>query len=128
MAKLTLIRQQHPEGCGVAVFAMLTGRTWEEAVEYVDFEGRGLPQGMLRVHLERDGYFCRSVYSRRETGGIWPPPPFAPRHFANVVQPSGGGHLLAVEEDGTVLDPMVAKPRRLDEWQIVHELVGLVRN
>lgn len=123
---MNLVLQQHENGCGVAVFAMLTDRTWDEAAEFMRFTGDPVPFAMLRAHLQNDGAFVRAI-CKPDEGDEWPPRPFAPRHMACVTQPSGGGHYLAVEKDGTVLDPLRDGRYQLSDWKVVHEVCGVLR-
>jgi hypothetical protein len=121
-----LVRQRGADDCGVAVFAMLTDRGYAEALEVLGIAG-DVPDHTIKVLLQREGWYLREIWRREETGGVWPPPPFAERHLAMVSQPSGNGHYLAMEADGTVLDPLVEQSRRLDEWAVCSFVVGLKR-
>jgi hypothetical protein len=122
-----LVRQKHPEGCGVAAFAMLTGRTYNAAVKHLGFDGEAIDFRNLRRALEMDGCFCRSVLLRGETwGDEWPPRPFAPRHFACVTSPSGNGHYVVMNHVGVVLDPLRTGEHRLTDWKVVSEVCGVL--
>jgi hypothetical protein len=121
-----LIRQRGERDCGVAVFAMLTDREYEAAAATLGIATE-VPDHAIKVLLQRDGWFIREIWRREDTGGVWPPPPFAERHFAIVTQPSGNGHYLAMEADGTVLDPLEDGPRVLEEWDICAYVCGMAR-
>lgn len=127
---MKLVRQKHEDGCAVAVFAMLTGRTYAAAVKRLGFVAGdgGLRHGALKRELEREGRFCRTVDDRRWTLGEWPPRPFAPQHFAVVHQnDTGNAHVVAMDNCGVLFDPLGAqRPARLDAYQVVQEVVGVL--
>lgn len=129
------VRQEDPEGCGLAVLAMLTGRTyvevrsdmiafyreaWDRAI---DFGKRGLIYMDLDRVLGAHGFYYRHLYKTWATS--WPPEPFANLHYASVTQPSGRSHFVAVDADGTVLDPLREGRFSLADWPEVGQLVGL---
>ena len=130
------VRQEDAKGCGLAVLAMLTGRTYAEVRERVDavevgpseaprdWARSGCTHYTLDRYLAGEGWF---VQRRFATYLELPFAPFAPIHYAQVVQPSGRGHFVVVLADGTVLDPMREGHFRLSEWTKVNQLVGLVR-
>lgn len=132
---MKLIRQRTDSDCGVAAYAMLTDRDYEISHSVLaaelgrDPEGLGdIPDHTIKILLQRDGWFCREIWRREETGGIWPPPPFADRHLALVTQPAtGNGHYVVMDFDGAVLDPLRDDPCLLDEWAICSYVLGLRR-
>lgn len=121
------VAQRGDSDCGVATFAMLTDRSYDEALAVIGHEA-DVPDHTIRVWLQRDGWFIRDIDHRSESSGVWPPRPFAERHFAIVTQPSGNGHYVVMEADGTVLDPLTVEPRRLDEWEVCSNVCGMVRH
>jgi hypothetical protein len=128
-----LVRQKDPEGCAVAAFAMLMGMTYDRASHELNFDGEGLKHGRLRRELESRGKFCRTIDSREETGGHWPPPvPFAPAHFAEVHQnDTGNAHIVVVDGHGRVYDPLTPAGEKpglfpLALWRVVQEVVGVL--
>lgn len=131
---MKLVRQKHPDGCGVAVFAMLQGITYDRAARELDFApgDGGLHWPKLRRELERRGRFCRVVDNREDTGGAWPPRPFAPQSFALVHQnDTGTAHFLALDALGRVYDPLTPRGQKpgilpLACWRIVQEVVGVL--
>lgn len=120
------VEQQHPNGCGVAVFAMLCDFTWPQAVRMLRFNGEPIDFRVLRRKLDARGRFTRAVLLADEADGVWPPGPFAPRHMAAVTQPSGGGHYVAMNAAGVVLDPLTAGERRLEDFPAVSEVLGVM--
>ncbi len=108
---------------------MLTGRSYAEAawcLSFVPGEG-GLAFPALRQRLECEGRRCKVVDSRDETGGEWPPRPFAPVHFVLVHQnDTGTAHYVVMDRLGDLLDPLgKRRPRRLDAYNVVQEVVGI---
>ena len=120
------VSQRGDSDCGVAAFAMLTDRGYSEALTALGV-GADVPDHTIRVLLQREGWFIRDIDHRSECDGVWPPPPFAERHFALVTQLSGNGHYVAMEADGTVLDPLTNEPRRLSDWTVCSFVCGMVR-
>lgn len=133
-AVMNWVRQEDAEGCGVAVLAMLTGQTYAavrdelEADEWVnhggDWRTNGVTQIVLERYLAQRGGFFRRVYAAWEFG-VWPPPPFAYSHYAIVANP-GGGHFVAMDRDGQVLDPLREGAFSLSDWDVVNCVVGLL--
>lgn len=120
------VRQKDPEGCGVAVYAMLVGTTYARAAKELGFMGEPITPGELRRALEREGFFVRTVSLASEVGDVWPPRPFAPQHFAVVTAPTGRcGHFLAMDEIGVVRDPLSPRKYKLSDWDVVHEVTGV---
>jgi hypothetical protein len=132
---MELVRQEDPQGCGVAVLAMLTDQTYAkvktdlEADEWVkhggDWTENGIAQPVIERYLMQRRRFITHVYSKRDAGG-GPPSPFAPRHYAIVKQPSNNSHFVAVNADGSVLDPLRDGVHTFTDWDVVNCLVGVV--
>lgn len=124
--ELGWIGQEDDHGCAVAVFAMLTGSTYQEAKEQHGLDIGGWRHGELRRRLEEAGFYCRAVISREQTGNVWPPSPFAPAHFAVVHQnDTHNAHVVVVDQSGAVLDPLREGRYCLSDWSVVQELVGV---
>lgn len=136
---VTLIRQEHDYGCGLASLAMITGQTYEEVRlwlldhwpggqgDHVPEEWlvkRGIHSGIAEYFLGAHGYVWRTVYSGWAQKP-WPPEPFAPVHLAMVRQPSGNSHYVVMRSDGVVLDPMTDEPRSLADWEKVDNVQGI---
>lgn len=124
-----LIRQREANDCGIAVCAMIAGLPYEVAREdFPQYDGsRGLGTVEVETYLSRLGYFWKRTYVPLYEGGPWPPEPFAPIHVAFVGQPSGNGHIVVMLEDGTVLDPLSDKPKRLADWEVTTCVIGFLR-
>jgi hypothetical protein len=132
---LRWVRQEDPEGCALAVLAMLTGDSYAEVkaeIEGQDFHGhngdwstRGLTHISIDRHLASRGFYEQRAY---EAWGLsaWPPDPWAPIHYAQVVQPSGNAHFIVMDAAGSVLDPLREGTFKLTDWQKVNNVVGLV--
>lgn len=124
------VQQEHPDGCGRAVLAMLTGVSYAEVDRQIVVRDgdRSLELWQQERFLMERGWFERVMLKATEApGGVWPPAPFAPLHLAMVC--AGGGsqaHSVVMLADGVVLDPNAAHERRLTDWPIVNVVVGLV--
>jgi hypothetical protein len=125
---VTRVAQQHKDGCGRAVLAMLTGTTYEAVDQLIPARDgkRDLELWQQERFLMERGWFQRVVLKREEADGVWPPRPFAPLHMAMVSSRGGPGHSVVMLSDGTVLDPNNPGGWRLTDWPIVYVVVGLV--
>lgn len=131
---LQWVMQEDAEGCAVATIAMLTGRTYKEVRAQIDGEpwhghnGDWSADGVSHITVDRlliaHGYYLQRVYSNMVPE--WPPPPWSPIHFAQVVQPSGRNHFVVMRADGVVLDPLHPGEHRLTDWPKVNNVVGLL--
>jgi hypothetical protein len=142
------VAQTEPCGCGAATAAMITGISYQEAKDNleagptrnipIDWTNGGISHVDLDWILGEFGYFGLikyvTWYKQRNgaiytplPGKVWPPAPFAPIHYAQVVQPNGLTHFVVMQSDATVLDPLENIPKRLTDWPEVHHVVGLLR-
>lgn len=127
------VHQKHANGCGVATLAMILDEPYDDLITEIDEQnGHGHhgdwdKDGISHITLDRllfsRGYFIQRHYNWDDN---WPPKPWAPVHYAQVTQSSGNGHFIAMEEDGRVLDPMVKGYRKLSDWDLVSNVVGLL--
>ena len=130
------VSQEDAQGCGLAVLAMITGRTYAEVKAEVeswehdpmqgpkDWSQTGVTHYTLDRFLAGQGYF---VQRRFDGWPELPKEPFAPIHYASVQQPSNRGHFVVVLENGDVLDPLREGTFRLADWEKVNQLVGCVK-
>ena len=150
---IELVRQEQPEGCGLACLAMVTGATYEQVRaamrtrRYVWLNGERVPgdsgihNNVLDHYLARHGFWLQRRYrshvvapprpgaARRHRWTnirAWPCAPWAPVHIAEVKQPSGNGHYVVMRADGGVLDPLRDGVHDLREWSVVNNIVGLI--
>lgn len=126
------VRQEDPDGCGVAVLAMLTGQTFAEVDATVkrDAKDHTVKSHEMSTYLWDRGYFLRRIMlaSLAPEGG-WPPAPFAPMHYLDVRSPTGaGGHWIAMDDEGGVLDPWEPKRngRPASFYKVAYEAVGVI--
>lgn len=129
------VRQEHANGCGVAVAAMLVGTSYADMLACLrtdeKYAEKDLDTGGL-THYEVDwmlaqhgGYVQRHWLADHEDP--WPPLPWAPAHYAMVVQPSGNTHFVAVDGAGRVLDPLRESGiYTLGDWLKVNQVCGVV--
>lgn len=121
------VAQRGDSDCGVAVLAMLTGRTLDEQAEAMRWRGDPLKPHEMHNWLWRDGFYLRSVKLRSELAdGEWFRPRFAPMHYA-MVTAMRGGHWTAIDGDGTLLDPWDRSRDSMLVYPCVSEIVGLSR-
>lgn len=136
------VRQEDSYGCVVATCAMLTGRTYREMKDFfVERSGdpdiglsskNGLTHYNAEFALHEAGYWAQLKYRwylNNQERPAWPPEPWAPVHYCQVVVRggSGAGHAVVMLADGTVLDPVAPEPHRLEDYEKVSLVIGLVQ-
>ena len=124
---VTLVRQKHQRGCGIACVAMLTGEDYDTLAAEVEWRDDQSPVGFyVDDQLWRRGYAICRVYERGST--MWPPLPFARVHLCNVdyVTDAPVSHNVVMLADGSVLDPMHDEPRRLSDYPRVYNVAAVV--
>lgn len=136
MSDIRHVRQEDPCGCACASLAMVTGRSYAEVRSHWIFRGVdwtvGITHHAAEQYLALTGFAAGLVY--RFLPGVvdgkqprldpWPPAPFAPAHIIAI---NGGRHDVVWLPDGTVLDPMVDAPRRLEDCGDVSFVLGVWR-
>lgn len=126
------VRQEHLNGCAVATLAMLLGKTYTDIVTLLAESPHPIePDGWHRVgttqyHVDWALATSGAFIQRRFSAWGWSMEPFAPIHYAQVVQPSNNTHFVVVLEDGSVLDPMREGVYALGDWEKVNQIVGVV--
>jgi hypothetical protein len=128
------VPQRDDRGCGLAVLAMLTGQPYEAVKLRIaadagpsehrgDWAAEGLTVRAMDRYLARAGFAIQRLYRNMDVP--WPPAPWAPLHFAQVVN-SGGMHFVAMDAAGTILDPLHEQPRSFEDWEMVANVAGVV--
>lgn len=133
---MELVRQRHANGCGVAVLAMLTGENYETIRAEIDgqdghahsgdWDAEGVTCLTVTRLLVEKGFYLQRVYPGWEVFDHWPPEPWADRHFASVVQPSGRSHFVAMDGQGRVFDPLRDGTFALHDWDEVSNVTTLI--
>jgi hypothetical protein len=137
----SLVRQNHPNGCQVAVAAMILGVSYDEAFALYEFEDpkaidKGLSSPWLEVLLYDLGYSLRILRKQRRmrmSGWAknereqWPPEPWTDLQWCEVEPYENApiGHCVLMLRDGTVLDPAADQPKRLSDYPSVHTVIGV---
>ena len=141
-AKLHWVGQEDAWGCGFAALAMLLGRTYEDMKG--DLQERALSHGIdfndMDERLIDAGYALQRRYQIRYTEGHgadrhkvfnepWPPKPWAPLHYANVIvsPASPGAHYVVFDMSGHVYDPLTPDRKRLTDYHRVQNVTGIWR-
>jgi hypothetical protein len=127
------VRQEDEFGCGIAILAMLTDRTYID-VKYEllsdpfastqPWKTNGFAHPTVEYFLTKHGHYTQTVYKAWNLT-TWPPEPWAMRHYANVVQPSGNAHWVVMNRLGWVYDPMVERRRKLTDFPSVNSVTAL---
>ena len=129
------VQQLDPAGCGIAVLAMLTDSTYQEVLQEIQAdpwnskggafkEGHSTNTAILEHYLTMRGWFHAARYE--SWCSEWPPEPFAPLHWVQITQPSGSGHFLAMDQDGTVLDPLRPGTFTLKDYPRIGHVMGWI--
>ena len=121
------IRQLQPHHCAVACLAMVTGREYTTVVKQLGnlIREGGVNEMYVRQFLWDSGYNLRQLYRRNLINSftdraIWPPTAFAPIHMVYVTP----HHWVAMDSEGTVLDPNRDGRHLLTEYQ-VYTVIGI---
>lgn len=134
--RMELVMQQHEHGCGAAVFAMLTGLTYREAINelpLLHWDREGITHITLDHGLANRGFAVARKH-RHSFGNLplcpWPCAPFADVHVVQVIvtSTSRAGHLVIWRRDGVVLDPGLGRHAQgLAVYHEVHWIAGVTR-
>lgn len=128
------VQQSDSHGCLLACLSMATGlpyaavKAWFEAGG-ATFTGEsgGITEHTVCDFLGEHGYAWRRAYRVLSPGNRlreqWPLSPFAPVHIVGVQ--GAGRHGVVMLYEGTVLDPLDARPRTLDEYSDVAYMLGI---
>lgn len=145
------VGQKDHGGCGAAIVAMILGCTYDEAKAQIDASPcheKPIDWNVGTSHIEVDyvlgqhGWFGHHVYIawqqqvvkiddkppywELKPGAVWPPEPFAPIHYAQVMD-GKFCHFVVMLDTGAVLDPMIPGHFSLSDWPTVANVRGLVR-
>jgi hypothetical protein len=117
--KLTHVRQEDMNGCGIACLAMVTGKTYQQVNADLTCRIGGITDWTLWTYLADNGYASAWKYPvclyTNQPRDIWPPALWADVHIAQV---QNGTHFVVVLRDGEVLDPAIATPRRYEDYDV----------
>lgn len=125
------VRQEHPGGCLIAVVAMITGRTYREALQSIGDPHDGLSFHTWQDALIEHGFAWQTAfrYCQLGAGGPrepWPLPLWAEAHICAVDAGRGdGSHCVVVLRDGAVLDPWREAPGRWADCRGVTYMAGI---
>lgn len=138
MSEIRWVRQEDPSGCVIASLAMVTGRSYATVKSY--FEGMDFGDKGGIIHTDAEQYladtgfagalkyrflprFARVDCPNRQFRSPWPEP-FAPAHLIGI---NSGRHCVVLLRDGTVLDPLQAAPRRIEDCGEVSYVLGVFK-
>jgi hypothetical protein len=141
LANMRLVRQKHAYGCVIASLAMIAGLDYDAVAADYPWIGENDGADLETVgcdFLWRHGFAWQFVYPYRPGPAIrgdaeesrrvrvrhpWPPEPWAEAHLCLVE--TSMGHCVVMLADGTVLDPLTDRPRRLTDYSRVHNVRGI---
>lgn len=126
------IAQEHPDGCGIATLAMLLDVPYGEALALlrVPYGQNAVVDVAMDAALVERGFAVQRRYRYDPLTGAprphWPPPAWAPAHYA-LVRVAAGYHAVAVDARGRVLDPWKAERASLThpDYLAVDQVVGV---
>lgn len=116
----------------MAALAMLLSRSYADVVALLAScphpvePGSWATSGTSFYHLDWALADAGAFVQRRYRSWDWDMEPFAPVHYASVVQPSGNSHFVVVAADGSVLDPLREGVYALSDWTDVNHITGVV--
>jgi hypothetical protein len=131
-AGVNRVAQVDPDGCGIATVAMLLDIAYDDAKRRlaVPYGRRVIVDSAIDAALLEAGRVVGRRYRYNPLTGKpredWPPKPFAPRHYA-IVHVAAGGHAVAMDADGRVLDPWDERRTSLThpDYVAVDQVVGV---
>ena len=125
-------------GCGVAVLAMLTGQSYRQVADQftrpdqdfappIDLSGNSPSPYLMDCFLAEHGFFIARLYEKCVSGRkhAWPPAPPRFAAYCNVKERSewGWSRWVVWLPDGRVLDPERESPRRLSDFELLHQVI-----
>jgi hypothetical protein len=129
------VAQEEPYGCGCAAVAMIVGVSYMDIKSYVerDFDKQGMTSSDWQLVLAELGYACQIIHRVKQypwrncERNVWPPEPWAQVHLCEVIVPGSahGSHMVVMEADGKVLDPMTPEPKWLGDYEHVLQVAGV---
>lgn len=130
---MNLINQRGSRDCAVATLAMVTGIDYDSILDYFDNDlGRNIEESNgaldydVEIFLMRKGFaICRGVSSVKDAE-LRPKSPFANCNHIAIVYVGDSRHYIAVEADGSVLDPALGLGRSLSDYTRVDWLTAVV--
>lgn len=144
LASIRHVRQGHTFGCVLASLAMIGGETYAEvAAQYpwvLERDGGCDLDTVSFDYLWRHGFAMQVVYPTEPRGACpsdisvsewrkrygrkpWPPAPWALAHLCQVE--TSQSHAVIMLADGSVLDPLDERPRRLADYARVMNVRGV---
>jgi hypothetical protein len=129
------VPQSDPNGCCVAVLAMVTGHPYEQIKAFYgeDLGERGLSQHHIEHYLVEHGFtWARKTKwlpyidgRKQQQREPWPAEPWADVHICEVV--TSQSHAVVMLADGTVLDPLTPEPKKLSDYKEVYYVAAVGR-
>ena len=139
------VKQEHPNGCGFAVLAMLVGRTYAEII--AEFNGDAYSNGYrydpeksspgwqeMDRYLAQQGYAVARIFQDKFPHCLneqyeWPPAPLVDVNLCNVTvnQDSSRNHWIVLLGDRSVLDPLTDEARTITDYHKINSIAAVVR-
>jgi hypothetical protein len=127
------IPQEDIHGCGIAVLAMLTGKSYQDV--RAEFQPRYIEKGMtewsMNAYLAEHGYAVAHKYPhympQLKHRDVWPPEPFAPMHYCCMLTPNNTHHYVVMLADGSIVDPATSKTQAYKDYTSVQNVAGVMR-
>ena len=118
------VRQDDRYGCVVACLAMVLDRSYSAIRHQLGSPGNGFTHNVWQRFLAERGFGVQHFY--RFGSAVWPLAPWADLHICSVDAGHGDGtHVVVMLGDGTVLDPIDDRPRRLTDYPSVAYIAGI---
>ncbi len=137
--KISWVKQEDAHGCGLAVLAMLTGKTYESVKsDFVkltkrppeSFGERGIN------HIQLDAYLARCGFAISRSGQydsftnkkrrVWPPRAIHDFNYCEVEQAATGNwHFVVLLRDGSILDPLMPDIRYYSDYKRIASIAGV---
>lgn len=143
------VKQEHEWGCGISCLAMVCNQTYYQVYKKLEDDDKrisrmssgwreknGLSENIIELYLQDEGFWLQKYYKIHydqnvppwNNSSMWPISPETDDGIiANVVQPSGNGHFVVIDNYNNVLDPLRSGTYDLTDWNIVNFIIGCRR-
>lgn len=131
---VSFVYQPETNGCGVAVVAMVAGKSYFDVKQYInvqhDFECNGMDVYVLDALLNRLGFLAETRHLHdsllRTERAEWPCKPWTDLAICQVRNTRDSGwHYVVLLRDGRVLDPYWGVLQGLHRYPRVASIIGV---
>lgn len=113
-----------PYGCAVASLALVAGMTRAAVQEALDFKNAHWSFTWTEFFARRG--FATQEFSQDAADQRWPVEPWADMHLCTVADELGApARAVLLLGSGQVIDPSAIETRRMNDYAVVFEMIGV---